>query len=126
MQTVHPDGQNGHLLLSNVTIRRCVQTFFMPRVGMTYTVNPDTVLRFSAGRYAQEPQAYEIQYNSAEENLANQLIGFFPYGFTTPRHDAQPQYSNNFDFSYEHHFRGTDASMKFTPYFATRPTSSTR
>jgi hypothetical protein len=117
VQTQHPDGQNGHLLLSNTYNPILVQSYFMPRVGLTYTVNPDTVLRFSAGRYAQPPQAYEIQYNSAEENLANQLIGFFPYGFTTPRHDAQPQYSNNFDFSYEHHFRGTDASVKVTPFF---------
>jgi hypothetical protein len=117
VQTVHPDGQNGHLLLSNQYSPTLVQSFFMPRIGVTYTVNADTVLRFSAGRYAQAPQAYEIQYDSAEENLANQLIGFFPYGFTTPRHDAQPQYSNNFDFSYEHHFRGTDASIKLTPYF---------
>ena len=117
VQTVHPDGQNGHLLLSNVYNPSLVQTFFMPRVGVTYSVNPDTVLRLSAGRYAQAPQAYEIQYDSAEENLANQLIGFFPYGFTTPRHDAQPQYSNNLDFSYERHFPGTDMSIKATPYF---------
>jgi hypothetical protein len=117
VQTVHPDGQNGHLLLSNVYNPVLSQSYFLPRLGLTYTVDRDTVLRFSAGRYVQQPQAYEVQYNSIEENLANQLIGFFPYGFTTPRHDALPQYSNNFDFSYEHHFKGTDSSIKLTPYF---------
>jgi len=117
VQTVHPDGKNGHILLSNVYNPVLVQQYAMPRFGMTYTVDPNTVLRFSAGRYAQPPQGYEVQYNSVEENLANQLIGFLPYGFFTPRHDALPQYSNNFDLSYEHHFTGSNASIKVTPYF---------
>ena len=117
VQTVHPDGQNGHLLLGNVYDPTLTNNYFLPRVGLTFTPNHDTVWRFSAGRYAQQPQAYEVQYNSQEENLANQLIGFFPYGFTTPRHDALPQYSNNFDLSYERHFPGTDASLKLTPYY---------
>jgi hypothetical protein len=117
VQTVHPDGKDGHLLLSNVYSPVLSQSFLLPRTGLTYTLDPQTVLRFSASRYAQQPQAYEIQYNSLEENLANQLIGFLPYGFTTPRHDAQPQYSNNYDFSFEHRIRGTDMSLKLTPYF---------
>ncbi len=117
VQTVHPDGKNGHLLLSNIYNPTLVQTYVLPQAGFTYTVDPNTVLRFSAGRYAQQPQAYEVQYNSLEENLANELLGFLPYGFTTPRHDAQPQYSNNFDFSFEHRFRGTDMSLKLTPYY---------
>jgi hypothetical protein len=75
------------------------------------------VLRFSAGRYAQQPQNYEIQYNSVEPNLANQLIGFIPYGFETPFHASQAQYSNNYDFSYERRFKGTDMSVKVTPYY---------
>jgi hypothetical protein len=117
VQTVHPDGKDGHLLLSNVYNPQLVQTYTLPQAGATYTVDPLTVLRISAGRYAQQPQAYEVQYNSLEENLANELIGFLPYGFTTPRHDAQPQYSNNYDFSFEHRFRGTDMSLKLTPYY---------
>ncbi len=117
VQTVHPDGKNGHVLLSNVYSPVIVQQYAMPRVGMTYTVDRDTVLRLSAGRYAQPPQGYEVQYNSLEENLANELIGFLPYGFDTPRHDAQPQYSNNYDLSYEHHFAGSNASIKLTPYY---------
>ncbi len=117
VQTVHPDGLDGHLLLSNVYDPTLVQTFVEPRAGLTYTVDPNTVLRLNGGRYAQQPQAYEIQYNSIEPNLANQLIGFFPYGFTTPRHDALPQYSNNFDLSLEHRFANTDMSFKVTPYY---------
>jgi len=117
VQTVHPDGMNGHLLLSNQYGNVYTQSYVEPRFGLTYTMSPDTVLRFSAGRYAQEPQNYEIQYNSIDDNLASQLIGFLPFGYTTPRHDARAQFSNNYDFSIEHHFPNTDFSMKLTPYY---------
>ncbi|MBV9645855.1 MAG: TonB-dependent receptor [Candidatus Eremiobacteraeota bacterium] len=117
-QTVHPDGKNGHLLLSNTYNPVETDTYFLPRVGLTYTLNPDTVLRASAGRFAQGPQNYEIQYNSKEENLAASLFqGFWQYGFTTPRHDPLPQFSDDYDISYERHFKGTDMSMKATPYY---------
>ncbi len=117
VQTVHPDGKDGHLFLSNTYPLTYVQNYWQPRIGMTFTANPDTVFRISAGRYAQEPQNYEIQYNSLEENLASELIGFLPYGFTTPFHNAQAQFSDNYDFSYERHFKGTDMSIKITPYY---------
>jgi Carboxypeptidase regulatory-like domain/TonB dependent receptor len=117
VQTVHPDGKDGHLLISNVYPSVYNQNYWQPRIGMTFTANPDTVFRISAGRYAQEPQNYEIQYNSLEENLASELIGFLPYGFTTPFHDAQAQFSDNYDLSYERHFKGTDMSLKLTPYY---------
>jgi len=115
--SVHPDGLNGHILLTGQFNPTYVQNYAEPRLGATYTVNPDTVLRLSMGRFAQEPQNYEIEYNSTQENLAAGLIGFLPFGFNTPRHDAGAQFSNNFDFSYEHQFHGTDMSIKVSPYY---------
>ncbi|MBV8118013.1 MAG: carboxypeptidase regulatory-like domain-containing protein, partial [Candidatus Eremiobacteraeota bacterium] len=79
VQTVHPDGKDGHLLLSNVYPPTYTQTYWQPRFGLTYTLNPDTVLRLSAGVYAQEPQNYEVQYNTVEPNLAEQILGFLPF-----------------------------------------------
>ena len=117
VQTVHPDGQNGHVLLTDQVPSSYSQTYFLPRVGATYTLNPNNVLRFSAGRYAQEPQNYEVEYNSVEPNLAAQLIGFLPYGFNTPFHPVTAQFSNNYDLSWEHQFNGTDMAMKVTPYY---------
>ena len=93
------------------------QSYVEPRFSATYTVNADTVLRASAGRYAQQPQNYEIQYNTVEPNLAAALLGFIPFGFDSPLHEAQAQFSNNYDFSYEHHFKGTDLAMKLTPFY---------
>ncbi len=114
---VHPDGKDGHILLTDQFNTTYTQSYFEPRFGVTYSVDPDTVLRFSAGRYAQQPQNYEVEYNSLEPNLAAELIGFLPFGYNTPLHQAQAQFSNNFDFSYEHRFRGTDLSVKLTPYY---------
>lgn len=117
VQTVHPDGKNGHLLLSNSYPPSVADYAFTPQIGMTYTVNPDTVLRLSAGRYAQEPQTYQVQYNAKDNNLAYDLFqAFWQYGYTTPLHNALVQYSDNYDFSFERRFKGTDMSVKVTPY----------
>ena len=118
VQTVHPNGQDGHLLLSNTYAPSVADYAFTPQIGATYTVNPDTVLRLSAGVFAQEPETYQVQYNSTYNNLAYQLFqAFWQYGFTTPYHDALVQYSYNYDASYEHRFKGTDMTIKVTPYY---------
>ncbi len=116
IQTVHPDGTDGILLTNNYP-SSYTQSYVEPRLSATFTVSPDTVVRASAGRYAQEPQNYEIQYDSLESNLASTLLGFIPFGFSSPLHEAQAQFSNNYDLSYEHHFKGTDISFKLTPYY---------
>ncbi len=116
VQTVHPNGTDGILLTNNYP-STYAQSYVEPRISATYTINPNSVLRASAGRYAQQPQNYEIQYNSAEPNLASELLGFIPFGFSSPLHEAQAQFSNNYDLSYEHQVKGTDVAYKVTPYY---------
>jgi hypothetical protein len=116
VQTVHPNGTDG-ILLTNAYPNFYAVSYLLPRVSATYTVNPDVVLRASAGRYAQQPQNYEIQYNTAQPNLASTLLGFIPFGYSSPLHETQPQYSDNYDLSYEQRFKGTDVSMKLTPFY---------
>jgi hypothetical protein len=116
VQTIHPNGTDG-ILLTNVYPSSYTQSYVEPRISGTYTVSPDTVIRASAGRYAQQPQNYEIQYNTLQPNLASSLLGFIPFGFSSPLHEAQAQFSNNYDLSWEQHFKGTDISMKVTPYY---------
>jgi hypothetical protein len=117
VQTVHPNGQNGNLFFSNQYEHTMTKTAFLPRFAFTYTANPDTVIRGSYGRYVQLPETYGIQYDAKEPNLAATLFqSYWQYGFTTPRHEAFNQYSNNADISYERHFPGSDVSLKLTPY----------
>ena len=87
-----------------------------PRLGMTYTVNPTTVLRASYGRYAQAPNSAFEQYNFLQQNDLASLARFGGFGLpTTPGHPVRPEVSNNYDFSLEHQFKG-DTSMKLTPF----------
>ncbi|HEY1867901.1 MAG TPA: TonB-dependent receptor, partial [Candidatus Cybelea sp.] len=116
VRTVHPNGTDG-ILLTNDYPPSYTVSYVLPRFSATYTVSPDVVLRASAGRYAQQPQNYEIQYNTAQANLASTLLGFIPFGYSSPLHEAQPQFSDNYDLSYEQHFRGTDVAMKVTPFY---------
>lgn len=87
-----------------------------PRVGVTYTVNPDTVLRASYGKYNEQPSSAYEQYNGLEQNLPDTLTEFYPLGFTTPGHQVAPSVSYNSDLSLEHHFKGTDMSFKLSPF----------
>jgi hypothetical protein len=91
---------------------------FQPRFSGTYTFNPDTVLRFSAGKYVQPPNTAFEQYNTLQEDSPFTLLGssFYKFGFTTPSHDVLPPTSNNYDFSLEQHIKGTDISFKLTPF----------
>lgn len=116
VQTVHPNGTDG-ILLTNDYPSSYAQSYVEPRLSATFTVSSDTVLRASAGRYAQQPQNYEIQYNTVQPNLASSLLGFIPFGFSSPLHQAQAQFSDNYDFSWEQHLKGTDVAFKLTPYY---------
>ena len=98
-------------------IQQASYTEYQPRVGFTYTVDPSTVLRASAGRYAQAPNTAFEQYNALQANAPALLYGtygFQQYGFTTPDHNVRPEVSNNYDFSVEHSFG--DTSVKITPF----------
>jgi hypothetical protein len=87
-----------------------------PRAGATYTVNADTVLRASYGRYNEQPSAAYEQYDSLEQNLPDTLAQFYSIGFTSPGHPVAPSISYNSDLSIEHHIHGTDMSFKLTPF----------
>jgi Carboxypeptidase regulatory-like domain len=91
---------------------------FEPRFGTTFTANADNVLRFSYGRVDQAPNTAFEQYNLLEQNLPSYLGPFFwPVGFTSTTHAIYPPTANDVDLSWEHHFAGTEASLKLTPYY---------
>ncbi len=93
-------------------------TVVQPRLGFTYTFNPDTVLRGSYGVYARAVNTSWLQYDTVERNLPGFIGGtFLPTGFSTPVHDLRPDVSNNYDLSLEQHLRGTSISYKLTPFY---------
>jgi hypothetical protein len=92
-----------------------------PRVGVTYTINPLNVLRASWGKYDQPASSAFQQYQNASNNLplTSPTNLFYPSGYTTPAHTIFPEESFNADLSWEHQFKGTDVSLKFTPFYRT-------
>ncbi|MBC5811641.1 MAG: TonB-dependent receptor, partial [Candidatus Eremiobacteraeota bacterium] len=91
---------------------------WQPRLGFTYSLSPDSVIRGSYGRYAQAPNSAFEQYNTLYQDLPNFLTtAFTKFGFNSPGHRVVPETSNNFDVSLEHHFKGTDTSFKLTPFY---------
>ncbi len=103
--------------MQNVPNQVADYNVFQPRLGATYTFNPDTVLRFSAGKYVEPPNSAFEQYNTLQENLPAFLgTAFYKFGFYTPGHAVQPPVSYNYDLSYERHMKGTDWSLKLTPF----------
>ncbi|HTU82257.1 MAG TPA: TonB-dependent receptor [Candidatus Acidoferrales bacterium] len=87
-----------------------------PRIGATYTLSRNTVLRASYGKYNEQPSSAYEQYDALEQNLPDTLSQFYALGFTSPGHEVAPSISFNSDFSIEHHFNGTDMSFKLTPF----------
>jgi hypothetical protein len=102
--------------MQNVSGQTFLYNILQPRVGVTYTVSPYTVLRASWGKYNEQPTAAYEQYNGLQQNLTDQLIQYYALGFNTPGHQIAPSISYNTDFSLEHRFKGTDVSLKLTPF----------
>ncbi len=103
--------------LYNVTAGSNVAYVFQPRISFTYSINPDTVIRGSAGKYARAEGSSYYQYNTYQQNLASFIAQFYPYGYHTPDHDIYPDTSDNFDLSLEKHVKGTQLSYKVTPFY---------
>lgn len=118
-QAVHPNGVNGNELYTNVSPSGFSHPLWSPRIGGTYTFNPDTVLRFNYGRYTQPTEtAFEQYLNQSGRGAASfDFQHFWGLGFTSPGHDNPVQVSNNYDLSLEHHFKNTDWSMKLSPFY---------
>lgn len=112
-----PCPTGAHTNLVNTSPHTVSFTAYEPRFGFTYSLNPDTVVRGSYGRYAApSPTSYQ-QFDVVQQNLPAFISQFLPLGFSTPFHDSRPSYSNNYDFSLEKHLKGTDYSFKFTPFY---------
>jgi len=104
--------------LQNTSAAINTYTVFQPRLSGTFTVNPDTVIRFSAGKYAEPPNSAFEQYDTLEEDAPFNLLGsaFYKFGFTGPSHAVRPPTSLNYDVSLEKRLHGTDWSFKLTPF----------
>jgi hypothetical protein len=94
-----------------------IEHLWQPRIGMTYTVSPDLVLRATYGRYARPAATSYQEYNVIQQNSPQFIGTFVNMGYNTPIHYLHSDTANNADLSIEQHFHGTDMSYKLTPYY---------
>ncbi|HZZ66261.1 MAG TPA: TonB-dependent receptor [Candidatus Baltobacteraceae bacterium] len=102
--------------LHNASAQTYNYNILQPRIGATWTITPQTVIRASAGKYNEQPSGAYEQYNALQQNLPDALVPFYSLGFNTPGHEVRPPISYNYDFSYERQFKGTDMAIKITPF----------
>jgi hypothetical protein len=88
-----------------------------PRFSLTYTQSPDTVWRASIGRFTQPPISASVQYLNVSGNALSVWNATLPLGFNSPFHPIPAMSATQADLSLEHHFRGTDMSVKVTPFY---------
>lgn len=91
--------------------------YWEPRFSATYTINPETVLRASAGRYVAPPISASVQYLALTGDDRSVWNNTLNLGFYTPFHPIPGISSAQYDMSLEKHLHGTDMSFKVTPYF---------
>lgn len=118
---VHPNGttQDGVAApnFSAVSPSSYALNYWQPRFSMTYTASPDTVFRLSAGRFTQPPISASVQYSSLSGDDRSVWNNTMNLGFYSPFHPIPGISSGQYDLSWEQHFRGTDMSLKLTPFY---------
>jgi hypothetical protein len=109
----------GTLLYSANSPTALTRQMLSPRIGFTYTLSPDDVLRFSAGKFTQPTETAFEQYldQSGKRAAAFNFSQFWGLGFFTPAHNNPVQYSNNYDGSWEHRFHNSDVTFKVSPFY---------
>lgn len=106
-----------HTNISNQYVGAVQGHSLEPRLSGTYTLDPFNVIRFSGGKYSQPINSAYVQYNRAGDLAAYTAQNFFGYGFTTPRHDARPQISYNYDMSLETRLKNAPLTFSLTPFY---------
>jgi hypothetical protein len=95
------------------------ETVPQPRLGATWQLNSDSVVRASYGRYARPaPTSYQ-EYNTFQQDLPSFISSFLNSGWNTPEHLIHADTSDNADLSFEHHFPGSQMAFKITPFYRT-------
>jgi hypothetical protein len=92
--------------------------YWSARYSATYTQSPDTVWRFSGGRFIEPPISASVDYLNNSGNNVKQWANFMDLGFFSPFHNTPSMTSAQYDGSLERHVHGTDMSFKLTPFYS--------
>ncbi len=114
----HPNGQTPGVPAFTLNVPgNYTMKYWEPRISGTFTQNPDTVWRFSLGRYAEPPLSAAVEYLYRGGSAANLWGNFLNLGTFSPFHPIPGQTSAQYDFSLEKRIHGTQMSFKISPFY---------
>ena len=119
-QLYHP-GAGGVPAIQLAGVSSITKQTMSPRIGATYTLNPDTLIGFSFGRYVQPTETAFEQVLTYVDGYQTAMAVFnkayYNYGFSSTVHDNPLQYSNNADLKFQKHLKGTDITFSVSPFY---------
>lgn len=113
--TACPAGATPTALTANSPARLDFGHIFSPRFGMTYQVDPNTVLRASYGRFTQPAETSSVDATNFQSGAPSGPF-FANFGFPSYARPVEPEISYNTDFSIEHAFPRAATQVKITPF----------
>ncbi len=89
---------------------------YSPRVGVTYALDPNTVLRASYGRFTQPAISAAVDSTYLQPTVPS--VQFFTnFGFNSYARNVEPEISYNTDFSIEHAIPRLGLQMSLSPFY---------
>ncbi len=116
---VHPNGVSGAAYFTDVYPSSIASNVWEPRVGFTWTLGPNTVIRAKYGKYAEPPQSNVVVEPIADSSsgASQSFFDLLALGRFTPLTGIAPTVATNYDVSLEHRIDGTNVTFKLTPFY---------
>ena len=113
--TACPGGSAPTTLTADSPARFDYAHIFSPRLGLTYQLEPNTVLRASYGRFTQPPETSAVQATNIQASTPNTNF-YKTFGFGSFARPVVPEVSYNTDFSLEQAFPKAGLQVKVSPF----------
>ena len=88
---------------------------FSPRLGATYRINLNTVVRASYGRFTQPAETSSVDATNFQSGAPSAAF-FANFGFPSYARPVEPEISYNTDFSYEQALPRANLQLKVSPF----------
>jgi len=89
---------------------------FSPRFGFTYSLDPNTVIRASYGRFTQPAETSAVQATNVQSGAPSAPF-YANFGFASYARNVEPEISYNTDFSLEKAFPRQNVQLSLSPFY---------
>jgi outer membrane receptor protein involved in Fe transport len=111
-----PAGTAPTALSANSPAKRDYAHIFSPRFGATYTLDSNTVVRASYGRFTQPAETSAVDATNLQSGAPSGPF-YANFGFASYARSVEPEISYNTDFSFEHAMPQSGLQFKLSPFF---------